>query len=87
MLEFTMFERLPIRSQAETLAKEGTVIAQRQHKGLTVTLYTLYNGFVELWSGNHVQVYSTFKETAKAGDILEPYLDTLEVADFFKNDL
>ncbi|WP_299821259.1 hypothetical protein [uncultured Pontibacter sp.] len=79
MLEYSMFERLPFRSQAEALAKNGTVLAQRKYNNWTVTLYTLNNSFIELWSGDKVQVYSTFKKSANAVAILEPYVDAVDV--------
>ena len=73
MLEYSMFERLPFRSQEEVIAREGTLLAQRLHNGYTVSLYALKDSFVELWSGEEVQVYSSFKKTANASAILEPY--------------
>lgn len=74
-----MFERLPLRSQAETLAKEGTILAQRRFNHWTVTLYTLNNTFVELWTGEEAQVISTFKKSANAMAVLEPYLGEVDV--------
>lgn len=74
-----MFERLPLRSQAETLAKDGTMLAQRCFNGWTVTLYTLHNSFVERWTGKEAEVYSTFKKSANAVAILEPYVDEVDV--------
>ncbi|MCX2740343.1 hypothetical protein [Pontibacter anaerobius] len=74
-----MFERLPLRSQAETLAKEGTILAQRQFNSWTVTLYTLNNKFVEVWTGEEAQVISTFKSLANPMTVLEPYLDGVNV--------
>lgn len=76
-----MFERLPFRSQEEALAKGGTMLAQRKYHGWTVTLYALNNSFIELWSGETVQVYSTFKKSANAVAILEPYADGFDVRD------
>ena len=76
-----MFDRLPFRSQEEALAKGGTILAQRKHNGWTVTLYTLNNSFVELWAGETVQVYSTFKKSANVVAILEPYADEVDVRD------
>lgn len=81
MLEYSMFERLPFRSQAESLAKDGTILAQRNYNNWTVTLYTLQNSFVELWQGEHAQVISTFKASANAVAILDPYIDSIDVQD------
>lgn len=81
MLEYSLFERLPFRSQTESLAKEGIVLAQRKHNSWTVTLYSLDNAFVELWSGEKAQVISTFKKTASAVAILEPYINELHIED------
>lgn len=74
-----MFERLPLRSQAETLAKDGIILAQRRYNNWTVTLYTLNNAFVELWTGEEAQVISTFKKSANAMAVLEPYLGEVDV--------
>jgi len=79
MLEYSMFERLPFRSQAEFLAKDGTILAQRNYNNWTVTLYALHHSFVEVWTGNEVQVISTFKDSANAVAILEPYIDAIDV--------
>lgn len=79
MLEYSMFDKLPFRSQAETLAKDGTFVAQRQHNNWTVTLYSLNDSFVELWTGEQVQVFSTFKKSAKALAILEPYAEAIDI--------
>ena len=81
MQEYSMFERLPLRSQAEVLAKDGTVLAQRRFNGWTVTLYALHSTFVERWSGKEAEVYSTFKKSADAVTVLEPYLDAIDVQD------
>ncbi|MBC5774833.1 hypothetical protein H8S95_12220 [Pontibacter sp. KCTC 32443] len=81
MLEYSMFERLPFRSQAEAIAKDGTILAQRQYNKWLVTLYEFNNTFVELWSGDNVQVFSTFKKSANASAIFDPYLDQVDVQD------
>ncbi|TPE46339.1 hypothetical protein [Pontibacter mangrovi] len=79
MLEYSMFERLPFRSQAELIAKDGVVLAQRKYNGWTVTLYTLNGSFVELWAGEQVQMFGTFKRTANTLAILEPYADGVDL--------
>jgi hypothetical protein len=79
MLEYSMFDRLPFRSQTEAIAKHGTILAQRQHNKWVVTLYEFNNTFVELWSGEQAQVYSTFKHSANKVAIFEPYLDDVDV--------
>lgn len=76
-----MFERLPFRSQAEIIAKDGTVLAQRKHNKWVVTLYAVNNSFVELWTGEDIQVYSIFKRSANALAVLEPYVDEIDVQD------
>ncbi|MDX5435592.1 MAG: hypothetical protein LPK03_00250 [Pontibacter sp.] len=81
MLEYSLFERLPFRSQEEAIAKDGTLLAQRLHNGWTVTLYALNGSFVELWSGETIQVYSSFKKSANAMVIFEPYADGFDVRD------
>jgi hypothetical protein len=79
MLEYSMFERLPFRSQAEIVAQKGTLLAQRNYKKWFVTLYELNNSFVELWVGDEVQVYSMFKRSADTVCILEPYLLNIDI--------
>jgi hypothetical protein len=84
MLEHSMFERLPLRSQAETLAKFGTILAQRKFNSWTVTLYTLNDAFVEVWAGEEAQVISTFKKSANGLAVLEPYLEEIDVREVFR---
>lgn len=79
MQEYSMFERLPFRSQQEALHRGGTLIAQRTFNGCTVTLYTLGNTFVEVWISKEVEVVSTFKKTAHALAVLEAYVDNIDV--------
>ena len=79
MLEFSMFQRLPSWSQAEVLAKEGTVLAQRHHRGWSVSLYSLNNRFVELWEKEGLQITTSFREDATALAIVEPYLAYVDV--------
>lgn len=86
MLENSRFERLPIQSQSEILAKEGTLLAQRRFNQWIVTLYTLNNSFVELWSGEKAQVISTFKMSANPLAILEPYIDDVDVQSLIETD-
>ncbi|MER2996811.1 hypothetical protein [Pontibacter populi] len=81
MLEYSMFERLPFRKQAEIIAKNGTLVAQRNYKQWMVTLYKVNNSFVELWSGDNMQVYSTFKQSANTVAIFDPYLDEVDFTD------
>lgn len=82
MLEYSLFERLPFRSQAEALAKDGIVLAQRNYNNYTVTLYSLHNNLVELWSGEKAQVITTFKGSANPVAILESYVDKIDIQDF-----
>jgi hypothetical protein len=84
ILEQSLFEKLPERSQIERLAKDGVIIAQRIYNGWTVTLYSLHGLFVEQWVGNSMQVFSTFKKSAKATSVLEPYLDDINLQEFIK---
>jgi hypothetical protein len=79
MLEYSMFERLPLRSQTDALAKDGTILAQRNYNNWTVTLYALHNSFVERWHGNDMEVISTFKESANPIAILEPYVEAIDI--------
>ncbi|PRY10222.1 hypothetical protein CLV24_115139 [Pontibacter ummariensis] len=87
MIEYSMFQRLPLRSQAEVLAKDGTILAQRQHKEWVVTLYALGDSFVELWSGKEAEVIGAFKKSASTLAIFEPYVDEINVQDYLDNGL
>lgn len=78
MLEYSMFERLPYRSQREALKKEGTLIAQRQVNGYTILLYTIGHTFVEVWTGTEAEVVTTFKKSANVMAVLEPYIADME---------
>ena len=82
MIEYSMFNRLPTWSQVEVLAKQGTVVAQRHHKNWTITLFSMNEYFVELWANQQLEIIGSFHKTAKSLDILEPYMDYLEVPDF-----
>ncbi|NDK57439.1 hypothetical protein [Pontibacter fetidus] len=87
MLEYSMFERLPFRSQAEAIAKNGTILARRKYNTWHVTLYEFNDTFVELWSGDAVQVFSTFKASASKVAIFEPYLDSVDVGELGVSEL
>ena len=85
MLEYSMFDRLPLRRQAEIIATKGTLIAQRNYNQWVVSLYKVENAFVELWSGDTIQVYSTFREPANTIAIFDPYLDKIDVQEFIRS--
>ena len=79
MLEFSIFQRLPSWSQAEALAKYGTVLAQRQHKEWSVSLYSLNSRFVELWEKDGLRITTSFRADATALAIAEPYLEHIDL--------
>ncbi|MCC9167297.1 hypothetical protein [Pontibacter harenae] len=81
MQEYSMFQKLPIRSQVETLSKNGIILAQRRHKQWLITLYSLGNAYVELWAGKEVEVIGMFHSSAKPMEVLEPYIDKIDVDD------
>ncbi len=82
MFEHSLFHQLPIRNQVELLARQGTAIAHRNHKGWSITLYAINNYFVERWEKGGLEIVGTFKDSASPMSILEPYLDNLEVQQF-----
>jgi hypothetical protein len=86
MLEYSWFERMPLRSQTETLARDGIVLAQRQVNNWTVTLYHLNNAYVEVWAGQEAQVISTFRKTASAMAVLKPYMDEMKAVEWIGED-
>ncbi|MHC2991648.1 hypothetical protein OB13_08635 [Pontibacter sp. HJ8] len=86
MLEYSWFERLPLRSQTETLARDGIVLAQRRVNNWTVTLYDLNNTYVEVWAGQEAQVISTFRKAVSAMAVLEPYMENMEAVDWISED-
>ncbi len=79
MLEYSLFERLPFRNQAEAIVRDGNLLARRNYNNWQVTLYEYNNTFVELWQGAHAQVFSTFKSSANKVAIFEPYLQAVVV--------
>lgn len=79
MLEYSMFERLPFRSQREALKREGTLLASRRVNGYTISLYILGHTFVEVWSGAEAEVVSTFKHPTNAMAVLEPYTQQVDM--------
>ncbi len=82
MLEYTLFHYLPLRNQVELLTRQGTALAQRNHKGWSITLYELNNYFVERWEKSGLEIIGTFKKSASPLSILEPYIDNMEVQSF-----
>ena len=79
MIEYTLFNRLPAGSQLAILAQKGNKLAQRNHKEWVITLYTLHNYFVESWAKSGTEIIGTFQVNADPLEILEPYLDSIEV--------
>ncbi|MDX5480116.1 MAG: hypothetical protein LPK07_00365 [Hymenobacteraceae bacterium] len=79
MFERSLFDKLPAWSQAEVLAKKGIALAQRQHNGWEITLYTLDNQFYERWERKGMQVVSSFQKSASVLAVLEPYTDNIDV--------
>ncbi|GAB3816418.1 hypothetical protein [Pontibacter rugosus] len=84
MIESSMFQKLPLWHQEEVLVKHGTLLAQRTHKGWTVTLYALGNSFVERWTGKGAEVMASFAKTANVLEILEPYTDAINIQDYLE---
>ncbi|PSR56762.1 hypothetical protein AHMF7605_26330 [Adhaeribacter arboris] len=82
MLEYTLFQHLPLSNQVELVTRQGTALAQRNHKGWNITLYELNNYFVERWEKSGLEIMGTFKKSASHLAILEPYIDHLEVQPF-----
>lgn len=82
MLEYSMFNRLPAESQVDVLHQKGTVLAQRHHKSYVITLYSLNNYFVELWTKEGIEIIGSFHRSVSSMAILEPYMDTLNIMDF-----
>jgi hypothetical protein len=82
MLENASFQRLPSWSQTEILTRKGTLLAQRNHNGWSVRLYSLHYHFVEHWAKDGVEVATTFKLSASPLAILEPYMEDINLADF-----
>jgi hypothetical protein len=79
MLEHAMFDRLPVGSQIDVLAQKGTVLAQRQHKEWSITLFSMHNYFVELWAKQELEIVGSFHKTANPMEILEPYMEGIDM--------
>lgn len=86
MLEYNLFRKLPHWSQVAELNRNGILLAERHLPDWKISLYIFDNYFVEVWSGRGVEIPATFRKTAKAVAILEPYLDNLEVRNFLELD-
>ena len=84
MFEYSLFHQLPVWSQLEVLTKKGTLIASRQHKTYTISLYALDNYFVEVWAKGGLRISTSFHENTSPLTILEPYLDNLSVQPFLE---
>ena len=82
MLENASFQRLPSWSQTEILTRKGTLLAQRSFNGWSVRLYSLQHHFVEHWAKDGVEVATTFQPSANPLAILEPYMESINLADF-----
>lgn len=82
MLEYTLFRKLPFGSQIDELNQKGTLLAVRNHKDWTITLYMVHNHFVERWAKNGLDIIGTFQKAANSISILEPYIDTWDAPKF-----
>jgi hypothetical protein len=85
MFEYNLFNQLPAWSQINVLNKKGTVVAQRQHKEYTITLYYLNNYFVELWEKQNLEIIGAFHKSVSPLAILEPYTDTIHLPQVFNS--
>lgn len=83
MFEYKLFNQLPTWSQVEVLTKTGTIVAQRNHNGWTITLYSLDNYFVELWIKQDLEVVGSFHRSADPMEILEPYMQHIRLSDLY----
>ncbi|WP_114783081.1 hypothetical protein [Botryobacter ruber] len=75
------FSKMPAWAQAEVLEREGTELARRLHKGWEVRLFSIDNYYVELWEKQELKITTTFRNSAKALAVLEPYLGGIAVQD------
>ena len=69
MLEYKLFNRLPSWSQVEVLTKNGTVVARRNYKEWSITLYSLNNYFVELWVKQNLEIVGSFHHSVNTLEI------------------
>lgn len=86
MLENSLYKRIPHWSQAADLNRHGILLAQRYLPDWKITLYAFDTYFVEVWAGKGVEIPATFRKSAGAMAVLEPYLDNLEVRLFLELD-
>ena len=73
------FSKMPAWAQAEVLEREGTELARRLHNGWEVSLFSIDNYYVELWEKQELKITTTFRKSAKAIAVLEPYMESIEV--------
>ncbi len=78
-LALSEVDRLPDWRKMEDVHTHGTVLAQRQVNGTSVTLVALGHFFVERWAKNGVEVIGQFYHAAHPMQIFDPYLPGLDL--------
>ncbi|WP_207434596.1 hypothetical protein [Sabulibacter ruber] len=79
MLEHSLFHKLPPRNQAQLLEQKGIALAQREFKGWAITLFSFENRLMEVWNKMGIEVVASFQSEAPYMDIIEPYIQELDV--------
>ena len=79
MFEYSMFHQLPVWTQTEVLARKGSFLAKRNHKGYTISLFALDTYFVEVWSRGALKISTSFRPVTRAATIMEPYLADISI--------
>ncbi|MGV3538421.1 MAG: hypothetical protein ACO1OQ_01335 [Rufibacter sp.] len=79
MFEYNLFKKLPTWIQVEVLQRQGSFLAQRQHKDWTVRLFSLDYSFYEVWQQDGLELVTNFKPSSPPLEILEPYLAAVQV--------
>lgn len=79
MFEHSLFHKLPPKNQAELLEKKGIVLTKRHLNGWAITLFSLENQFLEVWSKKDLEIIGSFHSAVSYMDIIEPYINVLDV--------
>jgi len=80
-LSLTEFIDLPQEFQFDVLHKHGVYVGKRKVEKQTVVLFQLHGFYVEVYYQQYRKTIDRIATSAQT-DILQPYLDQINIADF-----
>ena len=80
-LSLSEFIDLPQELQFEVLHKHGVYVGKRKNKRQTIVLFQLHGFYVEVYYRQYRKVAEHLL-TSDSTDILQPYLDQINIKDF-----